>query len=118
LEECENYRFPTVKDQRQLYQVHQSLLSRHTGSTKVMRLDDEFHGDAVAFVQTVLNREMVGAAEDGYLYLTSDQKHFRATAKGALFMTWQELFPFKHIRRAMRDRRARKQLVELGFLST
>ncbi len=115
LEESKNYRFPTVREARQLYQVHERLLSQENRATKVMRLDEEFGGDAVAFVGQALHREMVGAAEVGYLYLTSDEKHFRATLKGAFLMTWQELFPFKQIRRSYRDRQAKRQLAELGF---
>ena len=96
LKECEKtIGFQRFADHRQLYQVHETLLSRHHASTKVMRLDQEFDGDAVAFVRAVLSREMVGASNDGYLYLTSDSKHFRATVKGALLMTWQELFPLQ-----------------------
>jgi len=115
LEESENHRFPSVRDARQLYQVHQQLLSRQHAATKIMRLDEEFDGDAVAFVRAVMRREMEGAAADGYLYLTSDSKYFRATLKGAYLMTWQELFPFKQIRRARRDRQAQQQLAELGL---
>lgn len=110
----ENHRLPSVRDTRQLYQVHQQLLARHN-ATKVMRLDEEFSGDAVAFVGEVLHQEMAAAADDGYLYLTADGKHFRATIKGALIMTWQEMFPFKQIRRASQDRKAKQELAELGF---
>ncbi|MDP6468155.1 MAG: hypothetical protein QF918_10470 [Pirellulaceae bacterium] len=117
LAECKNYRFSSIRDARQLYQVHERLLSEQNASPKLMRLDEEYDGDAVAFVRAVLHREMVGAASDGYLYLTADSKYFRATLKGAYLMTWQELCPIKQIRRSSRDRQARQQLVELGFPS-
>ena len=111
----ENNRFPTVRDARTLYDIHQRLLSNHHAASKVMRLDDEFHGDAVAFVRAALHTEMLEAAKVGYLYLTPDKKYFRATVKGAWLMTWKELFPFKQLRRAYRDRLAKQQLAELGF---
>jgi len=114
-EDSLNHRFPTVRDARQLYEIHQRLMSTRSADVKVMRLDEEFHGDAVAFVRTALHVEMLEAAKAGYLYLTSDEKHFRATVKGAWLMTWKELFPFKQIRRALSDRKAKQQLAELGF---
>ncbi len=110
-----NHRFPTVRDARQLYEVHQRLLQGQNLATKVMRLDDEFGGDAIAFVRSALHQEMLDATKDGYLYLTPDSQHFRATLKGAYLMTWRELFPFKQLRLAYRDRQARQQLAELGF---
>ncbi len=114
-EQTQNYRFPTVRDARRLYEVHQRLLNEQNLAAKVLRLDQEFGGDAVAFVRAGLHQEMVDAAKDGYLYLTSDSKSFRATIKGALLMTWQELFPCKQLRRLYRDRQAKQKLAELGF---
>jgi len=105
-----------VQDVRSLYCVHQAVL-RHAGrnqSQKVLPLDEQFDGDAVAYLQHAMEREFQAASEQGYLKRASDGRSYQPTLKGAYLMVWKELWPWKLVRKHHRDMQARAVLEDLA----
>lgn len=111
----QTFRFPMVADADRLFRLHQGLVRRHEGNTsgKILRLDEEFHGDAATYLTFAMAEEMTAARKAGYIYLGQDEINYRPTLKGAFLMTWQELWPFKAIRKLRRKQKALNLLSEL-----
>jgi hypothetical protein len=106
--------FPMVRVAGRLYRLHQAMVERHGGTgRKILRLDEEFHGDAVAYLAQSLVEELDSQIETGYMYRSRQEPAYWPTWKGAFLMTWGQLWPFKAIRRARRDRKARQLMAEL-----
>lgn len=112
----QTYQFVKVKSSAQLYQVHQAIMQRdgRSRSRKVLRLDRDFSGDVTAFLQAAMREEFDSAAEHGYVRLTADGERFVPTVKGAYLMVWKELWPWKAVRKASRNQRAKLLLDELA----
>lgn len=107
-------RLPKVTEADRLYQIHKAMEKREGNrSGKVFRLDEEFKGDAAAYLAAAMVEELDSQLEPGYLYLTSDEEEYRPTWKGAFLMTWGQLPPFKNLAESRRDREARYLLAEL-----
>ena len=51
----------------------------------------------------------------GYYYVDEVNESYVPTFKGAFFMTYRLLTPFKQIQKFVKDRRANRTLRELGF---
>lgn len=110
------YQFVQVKEPRKLYDVHQAILNangRHC-QQKVLKVDRQFGGDAIADLLDGIREELELATKRGYLRRTSDGQYYRPTVIGAILMTWKELWPWKAIRRMKRDRSAQAILSNLG----
>jgi hypothetical protein len=106
-------RFPAVKDAGRLYRLHQGMVARSGLRDKVFRLDEEFGGEAAAAVAASMVEELKAQVKTGYMYLSAGEDAYRPTWKGAVLMTWKLLWPVKAIRRAARDRTARRLMAEL-----
>jgi len=65
------------------------------GARKVLRLDESFGGDEIAFLQACMKEEFQNATNAGYLRLQRDDTTYLATVRGAYLMTWKELPPIK-----------------------
>jgi hypothetical protein len=105
---------PLVREPERLYRLHQALAERHGGgSGKVLRLDEEFRGDATAYLSRAIVEELEGQIDTGYMYYVESEGQFRPTLKGAFLMTWGLLWPFTALRRMRRDREARRIIGEL-----
>lgn len=104
-----------VKQPDELYNIHQSILQRDNRqvSQKVLRLDRDFGGDAIAFLQSAMQEEYESAANYGYLALSPDGQHYLMTIKGAYLMVWGQLWPFKPIRNYLRDWKAARLIRSL-----
>jgi hypothetical protein len=106
--------FPMIKDAGRLYRLHQARLERHdAGSDKILRLDEEFHGNAAAYQARIGLDELEDATNAGFLQLSADGKLYRPTWKGALLMTWGQCWPIKWIRGRLRLGQAKRLLAEL-----
>ncbi len=108
-------RFPVFRDASRLYRLHQELVARAGGGQKVLRLDEEFGGDARATLAASMIEELEDQVQTGYLYLSPREKLYRPTCKGALLMTWKLLWPFKTIQRRRVARTARRLMTEFGI---
>ncbi len=107
-------RLPMIRNSERLYQLHQAAAKRHDQSSgKTLRLDDEFRGDAVAYMARAMVEELEGQIETGYMYLSANEGVFRPTWKGAFLMTWGLLPPASTIRQMRRNARARQLLKDL-----
>ena len=114
-ENAVNTHLPSLQDLRQLYRIHRAQVKLHGSGEKILRLDDDFQGDAVRYMQFALIEELDNACRAGYMQLDAAQSVYRPTIKGACLMTWQELWPFKGIRLAGRRRREAKLLADLAY---
>lgn len=105
-----------VADPGRLYEIHQAILNRDSRQTnqKVLRLDRDYSGDAIAYLQRVIQDEFESATEYGYLTLSEDSQNYLMTLKGAYLMVWGQLWPFKPLRGYLRDRNADKLLATLN----
>jgi hypothetical protein len=107
-------RLPMIRKPDRLYKLHQAAAKRHDESLgRVLRLEDEFRGDAVAYLARTMVEELEAQIETGYMYLAPGENVYRPTWKGAFLMTWGLIWPFSAIRRARRDANARQLLKEL-----
>jgi hypothetical protein len=113
-EKSVNAFLPSVQDARQLYRIHRAQVNLHGRGAKVLRLDDDFGGDAIRYMQSALIEELDHACRTGYMQLDAAASIYRPTIKGACIMTWQELWPLKSIRLARRALREKALLEELS----
>jgi hypothetical protein len=105
---------PWISDPLALYLVHGAIVAaKGDGGERELRLDTHYRGDALAFVNGGMRDELEGARDAGYLWLTTDGAHYRATFKGAYLMTWTQLPPFKGFLIRRRRRQVRRFLAEL-----
>jgi hypothetical protein len=99
-------RAPWVPDPTMLHIAHDLITrSRSDGARRVVRLDEAFGGDEVAYLQACMKEEYEHATKIGYMRLGLGETFYRPTLRGAYLMTWKELPPFKQ----WRARRARAQ---------
>lgn len=112
---CVNSHFPSVQDPVELYRLHQAQCRRHGSGPKLIKLDEQFGGDAVAYMAAALVEELDGAVESGYMRLDAAAGQYRPTFKGALLMTYGELWPVKGVRLRRRSNRERELLAELAY---
>ena len=80
-----------------------------------LRLDEEFRGDAIAYLQSDMIEELERAVGFHYLRLDARAGIYRPTLKGAFLMTWREMWPIKAIRLVQQARRERQLLTELTY---
>lgn len=113
-EHITNSLLPSVKNPRVLYRIHGAQARLHGGES-VLRLDEDFAGDAVAYLQFAMMEELERACSAGYMRLDASAGVYRPTLKGAFLMTWREMWPIKAIRLAMRARREKQLLAELTY---
>jgi hypothetical protein len=106
----QNERFPMVRDAATLYRAHAALAEPFGARTKSKPSEE----DPVTLVKSSIRREMAEQEQAGYFFVDAAARFYRPTWRGAYLMTWKLLFPVKAIRRALRDRRARGLLRELG----
>lgn len=115
-ESTQTHQLVTIRDARALYQVHQAIMQREgrNRSQKVLRIDRDFHGDAVRYLQEAVGEEFAAAADEGYIKLTSDGETYTPTIKGAFLMVWKELWPWKLVRKMNRNQEAQALLNDLA----
>jgi hypothetical protein len=107
-------RLPIVQDGARLYRLHQAVLKRHeVAAGKILRLDEEFHGDVAAYLHQSMEEELEDAAAAGYMYRSGYETVYRPTWKGAFLMCWAQTWPFKMIRQAQIHREGRRLLDQL-----
>ncbi|MCI0361674.1 MAG: hypothetical protein L0211_24585, partial [Planctomycetaceae bacterium] len=112
--ECTNSYLPSVIDPVQLYRVHQAVCRRQGGGQKVLKLDEQFGGDAVRYMTDAIIEELDAAAKAGYMRRVESEGVYRPTLMGALKMTYGELWPYKGVRLRWRAHRERQLLAELA----
>jgi hypothetical protein len=106
--------FPMVKSAGRLYRLHLARLGREaTTSPRILRLDEEFHGDAIAYLTKAMVEELEDATAAGFMRLSANREVYRPTWKGAFLMTWSQCWPIKAIRQQRRLRHAMQLLAEL-----
>lgn len=104
---------PRITEADRLYRIHQVIAERKSpDGIRILRLDDEFRGDAVEYLSHALREELEGQIGTGYLFRSSEEV-YRPTWMGALLMCWGQLPPFKQMRCARRDRIEQQLLDEL-----
>jgi hypothetical protein len=108
-------RFPMVEDTVQLYHLHQRLLETYDiTSTKFLRVEEDFQGDAGAYLAHVMREQLEEQVNTGYFTYSKEDDVFVPTLKGAYLMTWRQLWPFKAIALARIRSRAQRLLREFG----
>jgi hypothetical protein len=101
---------PWVKDVGRLYHIHQAVVDQvAAGKTKSWRDADP----AVYFHEAMLE-EMIVQLDTGYLFREPGDGDFRPTIKGAILMTYKNLWPITSLLKARRKRKGERLLQELG----
>ncbi|MBN2295466.1 MAG: hypothetical protein JXM70_23755 [Pirellulales bacterium] len=106
--------FWNIQNLDRLYQLHRFLLDKHRGTGHAICLyESQFGGDIAAYTAgEVISRSLLAQVDTGFMAPTSNG--LRTTVKGAIIMTWQELWPLKAIRRRRRLHEAEQILNEMG----
>lgn len=108
------FRFPTIKKIEQLYALHREIVDRDaTGARPCLRIDEEFGGDQVRYLETIFREAFQRQTDRGWLYFDDAGQRWWLTIRGAIRLTWQELFPFKQLRTMRLHARGRRQLAQL-----
>lgn len=106
-------KLPSVNDLARLYENPQMIVAEHRpGARKILRLFEEFNGDAVAYLRHDIREDLERAQSCGYMWLTADGEKFRPTVRGAVMMTYKQLFPFKMFGAMARKRRERQIMAD------
>ncbi len=106
--------FWDIQDVAELYRRHRRISERLSTAQQRLRLFDEFRRDVEQYLQTAVMKEPCDfQVEVGIFRRASDG--YRPTLKGAFILAWQELWPWKPIRRYVRRRNAQRWLREIGF---
>ena len=112
--ECTNSYLPSVRDPVELYRLHQAICRREGTGPKLLKLDAEFGGDAIKYMAAAILEELEAAAKAGYMRLDAAGATYKPTLKGAVLMTYGELWPYKGSRLRRRANRERELLAELA----
>lgn len=102
-----NYLFMGMEDLDLLYTIHKTAIQMHGGKRKPIP------HDIVEEVRQGMINEFEQQIETGYL--REGVGVFRPTVKGACMMTWKQLWPIKHIRRARRRSQNERLLADWGI---
>jgi hypothetical protein len=112
---CTNSYLPSVCDPVDLYRLHQALCRQRQAGPKVLLLDERYGGDAVRYVADSIIEELEEATSAGVMRLDEAGGVYRPTLKGAVRMTYGELWPTKGFRLRRRARRERELLADLAY---
>jgi hypothetical protein len=108
-------RVPWIQDVTKVYRVHDAITTAKSGGArKVLRLDESFAGNEIAFLQAAMKEELQNAAEAGYLRLRRDGTAYVTTVRGAYLMAWKELPPIKQCLAWRSRARTKRLLREVG----
>jgi hypothetical protein len=108
-------RLPWIQDITHVYRIHDAITrAKGGGGRKILRLDESFAGDEVAFLQACMKEELQHASEAGYIWLRRDGAVYLATIRGAYLMTWKELPPIKRWLAQCARARTERLLLEVG----
>jgi hypothetical protein len=99
----------------ELYRLHQAVCRRLGSGQKLLPLDEQFGGDAVRYMADSIVEELEAAVAAGYMRLDKAAGTYKPTPKGALLMTYGELWPMKGFRLRRRLQRERELLAELAY---
>ncbi len=111
--QCVNTHLPSVTDPVELYRLHQALCQLHGSGQKVLKLDEQCGGDGLRYLGESILEELDEATKAGYMQLDAAGGVYKPTVKGAVLMTYGELWPYKGIRlrrRLARERQLRGEL--------
>jgi hypothetical protein len=106
--------FPMVQNPARLYELHKALVETHGRDLeKMLPLDDEFNGDAVAYQTRAYAKEIDESVSIGRSYFARREGVYLPTWKGAMVLSWQHTWFQRAVRRYRRERKARRLLAEL-----
>jgi hypothetical protein len=103
---------PMVRDPQELYELHTFVMDKHGAGG-----DKELYepGQEVEYLtQFAFIKVYEDKAQRGWLYYDEPRDVYRYTLKGAYLATWGLMQPFKKIRQALLQRRAKKVLAEFA----
>jgi len=104
------FRFPKIKEPRELYLVHKRLIEKYANGQWA---PGEPKGQEIQRLARVMENYGPRHAKMGYMYLAPDGGTYLLTWKGAILMTWRGLWPTALIRRAMHRHEMRAELRSL-----
>jgi len=108
-------RVPWILDVTKVCRIHDAITTAKCGGArKVLRLDESFAGDEIAYLQACMKEEFENATKAGYLWLRRNGTAYLATVRGAYLMTWKELPPIKQWLAWQRRAQAERLLREVG----
>jgi hypothetical protein len=98
------FQFDPTLDAARLFYYHQRVVDEFgTAGKRPLPPTEEL----LNVVGQSMHKEMADQVPLGMLYLDGAREYFRMTWKGAILMTWKNLWPVTALRRAARARRAR-----------
>jgi len=104
------FRFPAIKEPRELYLVHKHLIEKYANG---LWAQGEPKGQEMQRFLRVLENYGPRHVKLGYMYLAPDAEAYRLTWKGAILMTWRGLWPAALVRRAIHRYAMRRELHSL-----
>jgi len=104
------FRFPGIKEPRELYQAHKSLIEKYANGQWAQ---GEPRGQEIQRLVRVLENYGPRHAKMGYMHLAPGGETYLLTWKGAILMTWRGLWPTALVRRAIHKYEMRSELQSL-----
>ena len=107
---------PWLTSMNDLYRAHCMIInSQKSKEPKVLSLESQFGGNAVAYLADGIQRELHHEQACGRLVLTDQNRFYRTGFIGAYLYTWKNVPPMKQIFQFARNARSRKTLRNAGF---
>lgn len=105
-----------INDLHRLYSAHCAMVDAHgPAESRVLKCESEFRGDLTESIAAGMTKDLERAARDGYLRLSTEGTHYRATFAGAYKITWKVLHPIKGLYRLYKKRVALRRLAAVGW---
>lgn len=104
------FRFPEIREPRELYLVHKRLIEKYADGTWAQ---GEPKGQEIQRLVRVMQNYGPRHAKLGYMYLAPAGEAYFLTWKGAILMTWRGLWPTSLIRGAIYKCKMRAELHSL-----
>lgn len=103
---------PGVKSPAVLYRLHRRSVEELKPSEvgELPQLEDP-----IGWLRDETITQSAWEISSGFLYTEPSGEYHRLTWKGAILLSWTELWPVNNVRRALARRRARRLLVQWGF---
>jgi hypothetical protein len=112
-EYCWVLKFPEITDPAKLYNVHRAAV-RHVAPGRKGSLPEP--GEEAKYLSAMMNKEKAILAEVGCMYLDERCGVYRPTWRGALMMTWKQLWPVNRIMRVRLNKENERLLDKLGIM--
>jgi hypothetical protein len=109
---CDTIRWPMMNDAEVLYRLHHARVARSRQGRETLLPPAD---GVTAYIRLQNVKTFQRQVDAGYFRLVADQGAIAKTLKGAFFMYWKLLWPWKQIQARTHLQKLRRMLAEVGM---